>query len=59
MKFAIGTIIMLIGGITPIITHKTYVDEYFRFNKSKAGLIFAGSFILIIMGCYLMIHSEI
>ena len=59
MKFVIGTIIMLIGGITPIMTHKIYIDEYFRLNKSKAGLIFTGSFILIIMGCYLMIHSEI
>ena len=59
MRAVLGTILMIIGVITPILSHKVYVDEYFRFNKYKAGLIFAGSFMLMIMGCYLLIHSEI
>ncbi len=59
MRAVLGTILMIIGVITPILSEKVYLDEYFRFNKYKAGLIFTGSFILVIMGCYLLMHSEI
>jgi len=59
MIAVLGIILMVIGVITPILSHNAYVDEYFRFNKYKAGLIFTGSSMLMVMGCYLLIHSEI
>lgn len=59
LRFILGTLLVIIGSATPILTHKAYVDEYHRFNKQKAALILVGSFMVMIMGCYLMIHSEI
>lgn len=54
MRFFLGTILLVLGFMIPVVSYRAYWDIYGRFNKNKAALILIGSFILIIAGVCLM-----
>ena len=54
MRFFLGTVLLVLGFMIPVISYHAYWDLYEGFKKNKVALIILGSFILILVGVCLM-----